>query len=252
MTKFLSDTSLLFKRSLVRTFRNPMWIMVNLFQPLLYLLLFGPLLEGLPLSETSQTGSFNYFVPGLLVMISFSAAFFGMNILDDLRDGVVERFRVTPASRLALLLGMVLQDVAVFLVQCAMLAALATLMGLRANLTGLLLLFVLLALVGLTMVSFSYAITLKIRDQGALAGMISTLTVPLLLLSGVLLPLSLAPDLLRSVAYFNPFSHAVNASRALVNGQLADASVLQGLGIFAGLAALALLAAVNVFRRSSA
>lgn len=86
MIKLISDTRLMFGRSLTRTVRNPMWIIVNLFQPLLYLLLFAPLLEGLQIPGFSQTSSLNYFVPGLLVMLAFSAAFFGMNVLDDLRD----------------------------------------------------------------------------------------------------------------------------------------------------------------------
>lgn len=252
MTKFLTDTRLVFGRSLTRTMRNPMWIIVNLFQPLLYLLLFAPLLEGLPVPGFSQMSSLNYFVPGLLIMISLSAAFFGLNVLDDLHNGVVERLRVTPASRLALLLGMVLQDVLVFLAQCGTLVVVATIMGLRANMTGLFLLFGLLALIGLTMVSFSYALTLTIRDQGAIAGMVSTLTVPLLLLSGVLLPMTLAPDLLQTLSWFNPFTHAVDAARALVNGQIADTSNLRGLGVFISLAILALFWAARVFRRSTA
>lgn len=252
MAKFLTDTWLMFVRSLTRTIRNPMWILVNLFQPLLYLLLFAPLLDGLQLPGFTQSGSLNYFVPGVLVMIAFSAGFFGLNILDDLRDGVVERLRVTPASRLALLLGMLLQDVLVFLVQCATLVVVATVMGLRPDWTGVLPLFGLLALVGMTMVSFSYALTLTIRDQGALAGMISTLTVPLLLLSGVLLPMTLAPDLLQALSKVNPFTHAVDAARALVGGQLWDLSVLRSLGIFASLMALTLYWAVRVFRRSTA
>jgi ABC-type multidrug transport system permease subunit len=70
--------------------------------------------------------------------------------------------------------------------------------------------------------------------------------------SGVLLPMTLAPDLLRTLAQFNPFTHAVDAARVLVNGQLGDASILRGLGIFAGLAALAMFWAVSVFRRSTA
>lgn len=252
MGKFLRETRLMFGRSLIRTLRSPMWIIVNLFQPVLYLLLFAPLLEELQMPGFGGTNSLNYFAPGLLVMLSFSAAYFGLNIIDDLRDGVVERLRVTPASRLALLLGMVLQDVVVFLFQGAVLLIMAALMGLRTNLTGLLMLFGLLALIGLTMVSFSYALTLIFRDQAALAGMLSTLTVPLLLLSGVLLPMSLAPDLLQALSQVNPFTHAVDAARAMVNGQFADASILRGPLIFAGLSLLALLWAVRVFRRSTA
>lgn len=252
MTKFFTETRLIFARNFTRTIRNPMWILVNLFQPLLYLLLFAPLLEGLQMSGFSETNSLHYFVPGVLVMIAFSAAYFGLNILDDLRDGVVERLRVSPASRLALLLGMVLQDVLVFLVQCGTLIAVAILLGLRLTWVGLPLLVGLLVLIGLTMVSFSYAMTLMIRDQGALAGILSTLTVPLLLLSGVLLPMNLAPEFLQTLSQLNPFTHGVDAARALVNGHLGDASILRSIGIFSGLAALALLWAVRVFRRATA
>ncbi|HZD56204.1 MAG TPA: ABC transporter permease [Anaerolineales bacterium] len=92
-----------------------------------------------------------------------------MNILDDLRDGMVERLRLTSASQLALLLGMVLQDVLVLLLQCATLVV-AMIMGLRPDWAGMLLLFGLLVLAGLTMVSFSYALTMTIRDQGAIVG----------------------------------------------------------------------------------
>ena len=142
MLKFLRDTQLMFGRSLIRTLRNPVWVVIGLLQPVLYLLLFAPLLDGLRMPGFDQTSSLNIFVPGLLVMIAlFSAGFAGFGILDDLREGVVERLRVTPASRLALLLGMVLHDVLVFLIQCGLLVVAATLMGLRADPVGLALLF---------------------------------------------------------------------------------------------------------------
>ncbi len=160
--------------------------------------------------------------------------------------------RVTPASRLVLILGMVLQDVLVFLLQSATLIVLALLMGLRPDWTGIPLLIGLLVLVGLTMVSFSYGMTMTLPEQGALAGIISTFTVPLLLLSGVLLPMTLAPDLLQTVAAINPFTHAVDATRALVNGHVGDPSVVRSLAIFSGLAVLALFWATRVFRRSTA
>ena len=147
MLKFLRDTQLLFRRNLTNTLRNPVWVLMGLFQPILYLLLFAPLLNGLPMPGFDQTNSLNIFAPGQLVMIAlFSAGFVGFGVIEDLRSGVVERLRVTPASRLALLLGMVLRDVLILIVQCALLVAVATLMGLRADPLGLLLLFGLIAL----------------------------------------------------------------------------------------------------------
>jgi ABC-2 type transport system permease protein len=253
MNEFLRITGLMFQRSLIRIVRNPVWVMIGLFQPILYLLLFAPLLDDLPMPGFEDTDALNVFVPGLLVMMAlFGAGFSGFGILDDLRDGVIERFRVTPANRMALLLGMMLHDVLIFLIQCALMVITAALMGMTANLGGLLLLFGLLTLLGLMMVSFSYAITLIIRDQGALAAMLSTLTQPMLLLSGVLLPLTLAPDIIRTLADVNPLSHIVDASRALLNGSFEDSSILLGFGIVTVLMLLCMSWASRLFRQATA
>lgn len=253
MTKFLRETQLIFARSLRRTIRNPAWVIIGLFQPVLYLLLFAPLLDSIRMPGFEDTNSLNVFVPGLLVMIAiFSAGFAGFGIIDDLREGVIERLRVTPANRLALLLGMVLHDVLVFLAQCLLLVVTALAMGFRADLLGLVLLFGLMALLGLMMASFSYALTLILRDQGALAAMLSTISQPLLLLSGILLPLTLAPKLLQSLAELNPFSHTVDASRALIAGQFGEHAILLAFAIVIALTVMTVLWATQLFRKATA
>jgi ABC-2 type transport system permease protein len=249
MTKFIRETRLIFGRNLTRTLRNPMWLIVGMFQPILYLLLFAPLLDGLNIPG----GSINGFVPGLLVMIAVgSMTFSGSGILPDLSDGVIERFRVTPANRLALLLGMLLVDVLVFVAQCVLLIVLATLMGLRADPGGLIGLFVLLAVMALGLASFSYAVALVIKDQSALASIASSLILPVTLLSGVLLPLSLAPQILRTVAEINPYSHTVDAARALIAGSYGDSSVVLAFALMAALALLLLLWVTRIFRKATA
>jgi ABC-2 type transport system permease protein len=253
MTNFLRHMRLMFGRSLKRTIREPAWIMIGMFQPILYLLLFAPLLENLALPGYSDTSSLNVFVPGLLVMIAlFGLGFAGFGILDDLRNGVIERFRVTPANRLALVLGMILHDVIVFLVQCGILVIVAVLMGFRADLVGLVVIFGLLALLGLMVASFSYALGLIFRDESPLAATLSTLTLPLLLLSGVLLPLTLAPDLLQTIAEFNPFLHIVEATRALIHGDFAHDSIVIAFGAVVMMMIITLQWSVSLFRRATA
>ncbi len=90
------------------TLRNPAWLIMGLMQPFLYLLLFGPLLNSIAtMPGFPPGGAFNVFVPGLLVMTAlFSSAFVGFGLhADELREGVIERMRVTPMSRMATLLG---------------------------------------------------------------------------------------------------------------------------------------------------
>ena len=117
--RLFSDTWLMFRRSLGLTVRQPAWLIAGVVQPFVYLLLFGPLLNSFAdMPGFPEGGAFNVFVPGLLVMTAlFGSTFVGFGFIDEMRNGVVERMRVTPMSRTATVLGRSLRDVVVFLVQ---------------------------------------------------------------------------------------------------------------------------------------
>ena len=116
--KIIRDIGLLFKRKMLETLRNPIYIIMSLLTPVLYLVLFSPLLKKIiNVPGLSSSGVMNLFVPGLLVIVAFlSGLFVGYNMIDEVRNGVVERFRVTPTSRFALLAGRVLRDMVNMLV----------------------------------------------------------------------------------------------------------------------------------------
>ena len=98
--------------------------------------------------------------------------------------------------------------------------------------------------------SASYAIALKVKSEDALAPLMNTVAQPVLLLSGILLPLVFAPTWLRRVADWNPFAWAVDGTRALFAGNLGDDKVWQGLLITAVLTVLAVVWAAREFARS--
>lgn len=75
---------------------------------------------------------------------------------------------MTPVSRLALLLGRVMHNVAILLAQSVLLLLVAWLLGLRANLVGILATFILLILVGLLMASFSYGLALVMHNENTM------------------------------------------------------------------------------------
>ena len=103
----LRDTWLVFQRYVGLYVRNPAWIAIGILQPVLYLTLFAPLLKSLTaVRGFPPGGAYNVFVPGQLIMLGlFGASGVGFGLIAELRLGVIERFRVTPVSRLALLLG---------------------------------------------------------------------------------------------------------------------------------------------------
>src|SRR5579863_1885744 len=144
----LRDTWLVFGRYLGLFLRNPVWVVIGVVQPLLYLLLFAPLLKSIAATQGFPSGgAYNVFVPGLLIQLGlFGASGVGFGLIAELRAGVVERFRVTPVSRLALLLGHALRDILTIVVQSLILLLLAIPFGLKPTVSGV---FVMLGLVAL-------------------------------------------------------------------------------------------------------
>jgi ABC-2 type transport system permease protein len=251
--KLLRDTWLIFVRSLMLTLRNPVWVFIGLLQPILYLALFAPLLQPIVSAPGFPAGgAFNVFVPGLLVQLAMFSAFTGFGLIAELRAGVVERMRVTPISRIAMLLGRSLRDVVILLVQGILIIVLALPFGLTIAPAGFILALVLLALLGLIMTTFSYSVALAVKSEDVLAPLTNAVFLPVLLLSGILLPMSLAPAWLQWIAVVNPFSHAVDAMRALFAGSILNGTVALGLGLMIALAAISLYFAGRAFSRSQA
>jgi ABC-2 type transport system permease protein len=252
--KFLNDLRALFARAVKGSLRNPVWLFVGLFQPVLYLLLFAPLLSNLSgIPGFPPGGAYTVFTPGLLVMIAlFTTAFAGFGLVDQIRCGLVERLLVTPASRLAILLAYLLRDISVLLVQSLIAVILAVALGLTANHGGLIVTFGMMVITGTLMASCSYALAIRLKREDALASVLNTLATPLLLLSGITLPLTLAPRVIRSIASVNPFAYEVTAARALFVGNFADSAIVVGTVFLAGLAMLAFWWAIRSFRKAAA
>jgi ABC-2 type transport system permease protein len=252
--KLIRDTWLVFTRYVQILVGNPTWIIIGVVQPMLYLLLFAPLLKSIAATPGfPRGGAYNIFVPGLLVQLGlFGAAGVGFPLIAELRNGVVERMRVTPVSRFALMLGRGLRDVMTLLIQSIILVVLAIPFGLDVHLSGLVIALGLVALIGLAVSSIGYTLALRLRSEDAYAPLIFTSSLPLLLLSGVLLPMSLAPDWLRKIAEANPLSYAVTAARAVFNNDMGNPDIVKALVIMSILAVLFVSMAARSFSRAVA
>jgi ABC-2 type transport system permease protein len=251
--KLIRDTWLVFSRQILLLIRNPTWVFVGVFQPVMYLLLFAPLLKPAlaPLGATSNADVYRIFVPGLLILLAlFGGLFSGFGLIAELRAGIIERSRVTPVSRFALLLGRSLRDVVTMIVQAIIITLLSLVFGLRVHVGYLLLAYLLLALIALMTSSLSSAVALVVRSEDALAPLMNTVSQPILLLSGILLPLTFAPLWLRNVAKWNPFSWAVDGTRALFDGDISNDKVWQGLLIVVALTVLSVVWAARKFATS--
>jgi ABC-2 type transport system permease protein len=231
--------------------RNPTWLVIMMMQPILYIVLFGPLLE--PISgQLGAENAYQFFVPGILVQLGiFGSLFVGFGLIAEYRAGVIESQRVTPASRTALLLGRVLRDVVVLVVQGVLLIAVSLLLGLRAPFLGVVLTLVLIALLGAAFASVSYALALTLKSEDAFAPLLNAFVLPVLLLSGILLPMTLAPAWLQTVSDVNPLKHVVEGAREFFLGDYGTTTAWLGAGLTLALAVLGWGFGVRRFRRES-
>lgn len=205
--KVLRETMLLFRRKMRETLRQPAWIVSGLSTPLLYLALFAPLLRGMAQPMLSMGAVLDSFVPGILALLAFGSGMgCGWVVVWEVQSGVIERLRVTPASRFSLLTAVVS--------------------------------------------AASGSLGLILKDIGSLAAVVTSLQLPITLLAGVLLPLSMGPTWLGAIAHFNPMYYAVEASRVLGSGVIASPKVLQAFLVMAPLTVLVLWWATRVYRKA--
>jgi ABC-2 type transport system permease protein len=245
------DTALIYGRYLRQSLRSRFALLFGLLVPLLYLLFFGPLLTHLPLR--ARGSSWQTLVPGLLLQLGlFGSAFAGFGIIIEKSQGVLERMRVTPVSRLALLLGRVLRDATVFVAQAVLLVLAAVAMGLRAPLPGILIGFAFVALLTVSLGSLSYAMAMKVATPQEFGPMVNTMTMPSMLLSGLMLPMTLAPGWLDVLSHFMPFRYLVDAVRDAYVGSYTTAHMLYGVLVALGFAAVAVTVGTRVFRTAGA
>jgi ABC-2 type transport system permease protein len=252
--KTARDIGLLFQRYVTQLLRNPVWLVVGFSTPILYLALFTPLLKHLAGSGGLPTGNvLDLFLPGILALLAFaSGAGSGFGTIFELKAGVIERFRVTPASRFAILIGPILASMVMMLVFDAVVVAVGFGFGFSVHWAGLAVLVVLLGLLMIIMAAFSTATALVTKEISGFAAVINGINLPILLLAGVLLPISLGPTWMRVLAHFNPLYYLVQASRVLAGGTLTGAAVWQAFAVLVPLCALVLAWATRVFRKAVA
>ncbi|NRQ34621.1 ABC transporter permease [Nonomuraea sp. NN258] len=224
MTTFLRDTRTVAAREFAPALRNPVGLLFEMGQPLLFLFLFGALLGG------AVGSSWQWFVPGILVMMCLTGPMSaGYTLLVELIGGSMERLMVTPLNRTALLVGRSLKEMVVLLVQAVLIIVLALPLGFELYPAGVLAGLAQLVVFGVGLGALSFVLAVKSAPGGTLFYIVTqSILFPLLLLSGVLLPMETAPGWLRAIGYANPVSYLVDAQRALFSGDLTDPSILYG------------------------
>lgn len=252
MTTWIHDTAVVFTREFLVILRDPFTLIFSLLQPLVFLGLFGPLLDGmLAGADIDGVSALQWFLPGVLVMIAiFGTGMVGGNLLYELMTGAYERILATPLSRSSILAGRALKEFAPLVAQALLITVVAIPFGLDFHPLHVLVGLVILGVFGIGLGSLSYALGLASKNREWLFwGVQQSLIFPLLMLAGMMLPLESGPGWMQAASRINPLTYIVDAERALFTGTLWDATVGWGVVAAVGTAVVGLAVGIRTVNR---
>jgi ABC-2 type transport system permease protein len=233
----LTDTVTHLERDARAKLRTPWPYVESLADPLLLLLLFAPLAAAVGAAPDAASGStMQWFAPGILVIMAFgTCAFIGSGLQEERASGALERIAATPTSRSAILAGRALRAALTVVVQGLIIVAVTTPLGLSFSVVGALVAAVVLTALAVGIAFLSLAAGVALGSAYAFWGVLTLAYTPLIVTSGALLPVQVAPDWLYALSRANPMAHAVDALRALFAGNLADPSIVVALATAAAM-----------------
>ena len=228
----LGDIKAVWTRETLTILRDPFSLIFSLIQPLVFLGLFGPLLSGVAGDGGLGFGStLQFFLPGVVVMITmFGTSMTGANLQFEIMTGAFERILATPLARPALLIGRALKELTPLVVQALIITLVAVPFGFDLFPAHVVVGLLILGVFGVGVGALSYALAIATRkNEWAFWAVQQSLLFPLLILSGMMLPLETGPDWMQALSKVNPLTYIVDAERALFSGTFDDSAVVYGI-----------------------
>ena len=215
----LSDMWVLAVRSAKRIPRQPDLLIGFTVQPLMFVLLFVYVFGGA--ISTPGYSYVDYLIPGIIVQtIAFGGFVTALGLTDDLKKGLMDRFRSLPMSRAAVLTGRTLADVSTNIVQITVVLTVGLLVGFsfKTRLSDIVAGLALLLLIGYAF-SWVFAFVGLAASSPESANAYSfVILFPLTFVSSAFVPVASLPSWLQPVAEHNPFTTMVDAIRGLFVG----------------------------------
>lgn len=195
-------------------------------QPVLWLVIFGPVMGALRAIPTGGIAYTDFITPGVLVQsMSFVSIFFGLTMVWERESGILKKLLVTPAPRYSIVVGRAMSSGVRSVFQALIIVPVALLIGVRIVPNLLYFLGVLLVIFvssgGFAAISILIASLMKSRER--FMGIGQAIIMPLFFASNALYPIEIMPPVLRALSSVNPMSYIVDAVRSLlITGNLAQ------------------------------
>jgi len=247
----VSDTLVLAKRNFLRIPRAPDLLLAFTVQPLMFVLLFAYVFGGA--IPTPGHTYIDFLIPGILVQtMAFGGFVTALGIAEDLKKGLIDRFRSLPMSRSAVLAGRTLADIATNIIQIVVMLGVGLIIGFgfSTSLPEIVLGLLILLLFGYAF-SWIFAFMGLVSSSPEAAQSLGFIVIfPLTFVSSAFVPPETMPASLQWFAEWNPISIVVNAIRALFIGDPAGNTVWGAIAWSAGIALFFAVLAVYKYKRA--
>jgi daunorubicin resistance ABC transporter membrane protein len=249
-----ATAAVLWRRDLVRFFRQPSRLAGALGQPVIFWLVIGSGMAATFRMPGSTVGYLQFFYPGVVMMVVlFAAIFTTLSVIEDRHQGFLQMVLAGPGSRAALVAGKSLGSASVALSQAALFLLLAPLAGFAPTSVRWPLLLAALSLAALGLAALGFLVAWLVDNVQGYHAIQMTLLVPAWVLSGAMFPPSPEHPVLGTLMGFNPVAYAVSAARRALAGPAAPGalpgSAARDLLVLALFAIAALAAAAAAARR---
>jgi len=218
--KLLSDTWFMIVRQARNLMREPIWIVLLLVQPMVWLILYGQLFKNVTRLGGFGTSSYiTFLAPAIVVMNAFfGATWSGMSMINDLDHKVVERFLATPASRFSIVLSQIVRSALTAAIQAVVILVVSYGLGvhIHTGAAGWLVIILVAMLVNSAFAGISQAIALLTRREATMIAVANFIGLPLLFLSTTMIARAQMPGWMQTAARYNPVDWGVRAARAVV------------------------------------
>ena len=226
MRNELRALQVIWHREMLRYFRNTTRIVTSLFQPLLFLIVFGAGLRR-SMSGAAVGGDFVRFMyPGIVAMgIMGMAMMSAISIVWDREFGFLKEILVAPVSRTTIALGKAMGGTTAALFQALILLLLAPLIGVPLSAPHVLALLGLGAMLAFAISGLGILIAARMRSVESFGLIMQFVLFPMFFLSGAFFPMRGAPHWMRLLVRANPLFYGVDAFRGVLLGRHSPALV---------------------------
>jgi len=197
--------------------RVPEVLIFSTIQPVMFVLLFRYVFGG-SISTEQPGGYVQLLMPGIFVQtVAFTLAGTASGLAEDMKKGLIDRFRSLPISQLALIMGRTLGDSLLNIVVLAVMGIAGYIVGWRptSGLLSVVIGFVFLLLFGYALSWVGILVGLSASDARVVQNVSFIVTFPLTFLSNAFAPTTGMPRALQYFAEWNPVSTMVAGCREL-------------------------------------